>query len=319
MLLIRHCVYKNQKGLLTLVVIFLTIFSAAAIQAQDLPPHDRVRALELHHLKGKVPTYYSEGYDDRAAYLQSLAEPASCFFQKPEILNVEVPLQLVVLGPEDWAEFTKLPYGIAHVLPEPPTAILAASADNVITNGIITIKQQMSEQTLKLLDELGIPFKKAAATFTDLIAFHEMGHIYAHHHGSEPWPEHKWLSEFTATFAAYAYMTEEQPELARLWKIMLNQLAVIPGVKHTSLADFEELYSGVGSDNYTWYQAVFGLKVFEVYARSGITFMHDLKKSLAEYPETSKDDPFRLKALDAIYPGFTNWAKGAAGNLKMNE
>ncbi|MFC2083441.1 hypothetical protein ACFLS9_00135 [Bacteroidota bacterium] len=309
------CIYK--KGWLNQLVILGIIFLVTTAQAQDAQPHERIQVLKLHHLKGEVPVFYSDGYEERAAYIQNLAVPASRFFQKPEILDVEVALQLVVLGPEDWVRFTKLPYGIAHILPDPPTAIMAASADNVIAKGIITIKEQMSKDIFKLLDEMEIPFDEAAATFTDLIAFHEMGHIYAHHHGSQlAWPEQKWLGEFVATYLAYAYMKENQPKLARLWEIMFDQLAVIPGVKHTTLTDFEELYLGVGGDNYRWYQAMFGQRVFEVYTKSGISFMHALKKSLSDNPVTSKDDPFRLKELDAISEGFTTWAKGPAGNLK---
>jgi hypothetical protein len=311
-----HFLSINKKGLFNLFLIFLTIFLFTAVQAQDSEPPEKIRELGLSTLKGEVTVYYSEGYSKRAAYLQDLAEAASRFFEKPEILGVKVDLHLAVLDPADWAKFTKLPYGIAHILPKPPTAILAASADNVIARRILMEKDQVSKVTLKALDELDISFNEAAATFVDLIGFHEMGHIYAHHHGSHPWPEQKWLGEFVATYLAYAYMKENQPKLAKLWKTMNDHSDVRTAAKHTTLADFERLYLGVGGDNYGWYQARFQQKVEEIYAKAGISFMQALKKSLAENPGTSKDDPFRLKELDTISKGFTTWAKGPDGNLK---
>ncbi len=307
----------TKNRLLNIFVVFFTIFLVIPVQAQDLELHPKLRNLSLSNLKGEVQVYYSDGYAERAAYFQSLVEPASHFFKKPDILGINVQLHLAVLGPEDWAKYTKLPYGIAHIKIDPPTAILAASADNVIAKGIIAEKDRTSKITLKLLDELDIPFDKAAATFTDLIGFHEMGHIYAHYYGCEvPWPEQKWLGEFVATYLAYSYMEENQPKLARLWNTMTDQFALSSEVKHTTLADFEKLYLGVGGNNYRWYQAIFHQKVAEIYAKSGISFVHALKKSLTENPKTSKDDPFRLKELDTISKGFATWAKGLDGDLK---
>ncbi len=313
----RHFVSFNKKRLMILSVIFSIIFFVTAVLVQNPGPPEGIRELELSSLKGEVPVYFSEGFADRAAYLQGLAEPASRYFQEPEIIGVKVHLNLAVLGPEDWARFTQLPYGIAHILPDPPTAVLAASSDNIIANSLIAYKEEVSEVTLKRLEELDIPFEEAAATFVDLLGFHEMGHIYADTYGcAPPWPEQKWLGELVATYLAYAYMKENQPKIAELWNIMSDHMANSVEAEHTTLVDFEKLYIGVGNANYGWYQARFNQKVEEIYERSGISFVHTLKKSLAENPETSKDDPFRLKELDAIFEGFTTWAKGPAGILK---
>ena len=311
----RQYVSIEKRGLFCLSFILMILFIIKTAQAQDSNPKEKLQELELSNLQGEVPVSYSKGFSKRAGYLQNLAEEASRFFQKPEILGVKVDLNLLVLGPEDWMKFTELPYGIAHILPDPPTAILAASKQNVIVKSILAKKDYMEEANLKLLDELDISFDEAAATFVDLIGFHEMGHIYAHHYGSHTWPEQKWLCEFVATYLAYAYMKENKPKLSKLWKIM-NDQNTVSEVKHTTLADFERLYIEVGVDNYGWYQAKFQQMVEEVYHKSGISFVHDLRKSLAKNPEPLKDDPFRLKELDCIAKGFTTWAKGSDGNLK---
>ena len=303
-------------GLLNLLIIFFTVLIIPAGPGQNLKPPEKILELGLSSLNGEVPVYFSEGYKKRAAYFQKLVVCASCFFKSPEILGVDVDLHVTVLDSADWARYTKLPYGIAHIIPEPPTIILAGSADNVIVRNIRSKKDQVSGVTLELLGELDISYDEAAATFVDLIGFHELGHIYAHQYGCDTWPDQKWLSEFVATYLAYAYMKEKQPKLAKLWKAINNQNAFSTKAKHTTLADFETLYLGVGTDNYGWYQAKFYQKVEEIYAESGISFVHELKKLLAENPETSEDDLFRLKELSTISKGFSSWNKGTEGNIQ---
>ncbi|UCH14965.1 MAG: hypothetical protein JSV22_03115 [Bacteroidales bacterium] len=283
---------------------------------QSLKPPEKIIKLGLSRLDGEVPVYYSEEYKTRAAYIQNLVVSASCFFKTPEILGVDADLHLAVLDSSDWTRYTKLPYGIAHIIAEPPTIIVAASADNVIVRNILAKEDKVSEITLKLLDELEISYNEAATTFADLISFHELGHILANKYGCDTWPEQRWLSEFVATYLAYAYMKEKQPKLSRLWKAMMDQNACNSEVKHTTLADFETLYLGVGTDNYGWFQAKFYQKVEEIYSESGISFVHELKKLLNENPKTSKDDIFRLKELSSISKGFSGWAEGKKGNIK---
>jgi hypothetical protein len=111
-------------------------------------------------------------------------------------------------------------------------------------------------------------------------------------------------------------MKENRPQLAQVWHVMCGAMAERSGHEHTTLADFERLYMGVGGPNYGWYQAKFTQRVEDVFEKSGMSFMHSLKISLEKNPESLKDDPFRLRELDAICEGFSSWAKGPDGNLQ---
>ena len=83
--------------------------------------------------------------------------------------------------------------------------------------------------------------------------------------------------------------------------------------EHTTLADFEELYIRVGGSNYGWYQGKFVQRVREVFATSGISFMQDLRRSLADNQEAAEVDPLRLRELEALSEGFITWAEGPGG------
>ena len=164
---------------------------------------------------------------------------------------------------------------------------------------------------------MDLPFEKATAIFLgDLLGFHEIGHLYSFAYGVDTWPKDKWLCEFIATYLAYSFLMENRPRLAVLWEVMCDANVQGHMPEHTTLADFERLYIGVGMDNYGWYQGRFQQRIGEVYKKSGISFLHDFKKSLAEQPEASEEDPYRLKQLDSFSFGFSEWAKGADGDLK---
>jgi len=263
--------------------------------------------------KREVEICYSHGFQKRAAYLQDLVEAAAFYFKKPDILNINLDLTLAVLSPEDWARRTKFPYGISHISLEPPTVFLPATTKNILTQGILEMKNQVSDKFLRDLQNLGYSFEEAVTVFADLISIHEIGHLFAFTYDIHP--KELWLNEFIATYLAYAFLKERRPELAKLWEIMCDILAESSEHKHTTLTDFERLYIGVGNRNYGWYQGKFQQIVKKVYNSFGISFIHTLKQSLIENPYPPEEDPFRLLELEAISIEFSGWAKDSTGDL----
>jgi hypothetical protein len=317
--------FGNQKPITTkknymlvLGLFLMVVFLCSSIEAQESEPWQKLQALKLPSLDGDIKVLYSDGFKERAHYLQRLAEAASAYLQKPEIIGVKLDLHIAVLGPDDWTKISQFPYGVCHIFPFPPTAVLPATGDNILVRGMLQYKDRVSAATSKHLKELGITYEEAVPKFMDLIGFHEMGHLYSDAYGLKTWPANKWLSEFVATYLAYAYMKENQPKLVKLWDrdTMMDDIAQRNQRKYTSLAEFEKLYIKVGNDNYGWYQAKFQQMVSKIYQKMGITFIHALKKSLLQNPKSPTDDPLRLGQLDAIFKGFTSWAKGGEGNLK---
>ena len=299
---------------LGLPALLLALVSVGGLHAQELSTHERIGSLDLRTLDGEVRVYYSEGFSDRALYIQDLAEAARRFFARPEITGVDLELAVALLGPADWAEVSGVPYGTSHILSEPFTAVLPASSDNMLTAGVLEAEKGASERTLERIAVLGYSFPEAARMLSDFIGFHEMGHIFAEAYGIQTWPEEKWLGEFVATYLAYAFLKEYRLELADLWEAVNDAMVESGPRQHSSLADFEELYLGVGPD-YGWYQGRFQQRAKAVYGVMGISFIHALKVLLAEKPDVTPDDQYRLKELDSICAGFLIWAKGETGDL----
>ena len=124
----------------------------------------------------------------------------------------------------------KMPYGMSHILSDSPTAILPASKDNVMTTQFFAMKEHLPQAALDRFVEIGVAFDDAVPLFTmDLIGFHEIGHIYTREYGT--WPTEKWLSEYIATYLAYAFMTEVAFHIERQnhhpkWTNMYNKVEI---------------------------------------------------------------------------------------------
>ena len=83
----------------------------------------------------------------------------------------------------------------------------------------------------------------------------------------------------------------------------------IPRPKHTTLGDFELLYSGVGPRNYGWYQGRFFQRVAQVYDSEGIGFVTKVLKAFPASDGESLPNDTVLQKLEEITPGFIEWSK----------
>ncbi|MGH2611075.1 MAG: hypothetical protein ACRDHF_18490, partial [Tepidiformaceae bacterium] len=147
------------------------------------------------------------------------------------------------------------------------------------------------------------------AQFADFIAVHELGHLY-HPKAQVHFPR-LWLKEFFANLCMYAYAAAEEPEALPLVSVAPRLLAGLPAaVQHTSLADFEQLYSGVGPANYSWYQ--FGLTALaeELYNAAGPPALPAVAQRF-EHTRDEMSDGELMKVLATIHPvlaaGISTW------------
>ncbi len=144
-----------------------------------------------------------------------------------------------------------------------------------------------------------------ADQFVDLIGFHELGHTLTYNYGVEP--PNLWLGEFLATYWAYAFIAERQPEWKRVFDLLGRPSAVLP--QNTSLEDFEHLYVGV--DDYGWYQGMFEARVREIYPELRLRFLNDLRR---EFPKMQP--PQVVMRLEKLAPGSQRWAAGFCPTLR---
>ena len=74
------------------------------------------------------------------------------------------------------------------------------------------------------------------------------------------------------------------------------------------MEDFEKYYSGVGPDNYGWYQANFESKANDLFEERGFSFIRDLKENFPA-GEGKLPNEVIINRLEKIAPGFKEWAK----------
>jgi hypothetical protein len=130
-----------------------------------------------------------------------------------------------------------------------------------------------------------------------------LGHIYANEYGiSFP---NKWIFEFAATYFAYFYLEQNFPRQAEIWGNVSEILVKELEPSFTSLKDCKEMYVKVGVKNYAWYQALFLVRVMEVYPQHGIGFLMKLK----DYPWPLGSTSEYLNEMETISLGFITWAQ----------
>ena len=230
------------------------------------------------------------------------------FFERK--LNSKVELSLAVLTQNEWKQVRAVPYGLPNVSSPPHVAFLPATADGVVTVDALSLKNNLSAETLKKLKSSGYTFEQAAIKLVDVIGLHELGHTYAVRLGLTPPRPNKWFSEFLASYFAYAYLSEKHPKLAAMFYVMAADLALEgPRPKYTSLEDFERLYSGVGPKNYGWYQGRFLQRVAQVYHAKGWAFVTDVLNAFPAAEGEALDVEVVIRRLEKICPGFVEWAR----------
>ena len=279
---------------------------AASPTAQNETALRKVQSLNNPSSTKRIKVYYSPGYEKRAVELRAMIEDAMKFYERK--LKTREEINLAVLIPEQWRQVgLQVPYGVPNVSFAPRVIFLPALTDNATTAATLKLKARTSAATLAKIKASGFTFEEGASKSVDLLGLHELGHAYTAAYGINP--ANKWLSEFLATYFAYAYLSEKHPNLARLWEAISD--AYIDGIQpgRTSLADFERLYFGVGLDNYGWYQARFLLKGAQLHKENKLRFLSEVRKA---FPQSEKEPiplEVALERLEKISPGFIDWSK----------
>ena len=295
---------RRQRRILVLCCsALLCVIVPHSIDGQEETTLEKVRGLGLSSIPDPIPAFYSEGYMARAQFLQGVLGRAVDFFS--DSFGVEVSLNLAILNEGDWVQVSgTLPYGALYVTGRPHLVVLPATTDVPVTQDFLGPTRP--EGRVEWLEVGGLSFEEAAKRMVDLVGFHEVGHTFREALGIPR--VSNWFNEFLASYLAYAFMRAEEPILAGVWNGMMHLKAGAERPSHTTLDDFQELYFGVGLENYVWYQSQFQERVHEVYEASGLGFVSLVVDSFSSMPEQLEDE-VALRKLEEIVPGFLEWAE----------
>jgi hypothetical protein len=281
---------------------------------------DDLQALGLETLPGPIPTYYSPGYAERAEALQAWLRDADAFFQ--DRLRVSPEFSLAVLSPEHWPAVSMGPYGVPFVPPlspgdlseAPRLVVLPAVPEQAVVTQIYSASQPgLPAHAADELAALGISYGDAVQQVTDLIGFHEVGHVYIAALGYHKDNSARWLEELLATYAAYSYLDLAQPSAITVWDALSEALlGFVPPVSR-SLDDFNALYiQGLGPATYGWFQSHFNLRATEVLKqRPRATWFAQLGGLGLDEDTRAIPTAELLRRLRGFNPSFTAWADAA--------
>lgn len=255
---------------------------------------ENVKELHLDKHQGNFQTYYSNGFEEQAISVSDLLNQSIHYFEQK--LDVKEPFTLAILDLDDWNKITRIPYGLPFISGPPHIVCIPANIKNEL--GTIVLKA-ISDS--KLDQKYSLSNEEIAYRFTNLIGFHELGHMYAKKLGIN-FPN-KWTFEFAATYLAFLYLQENSPKDNELWLDVASKLLKEIQPTYTSLKDFDEKYVQVGIENYAWYQVVFLERVGEVVKKSGWDFITGLNN------ENLGDENYSMNKFENLCPGFLKWAK----------
>jgi hypothetical protein len=243
-----------MKFILSLLACLITV---TRIWSQEIPYIEY-----LSHREGKIQTYYTEGSESKAEYLQMLVGDAILFYEN--MLKDTFDLRLLVINREAWKYYAESPYPLCQYRRDPGRIIMPDVS-------IYKIKLQPGK-TL---------FGKSRAYFWDLIAVHELGHYISVKLNARSHP--LWLSEFFADYVQVGYMAERIPEF-RFPKWWFFLWKVLP-FKYKTLEDLRfDKY--INPANYSFYQAKFFELASGIFEEKGYLFIHDHINTFRNINET---------------------------------
>lgn len=310
---------RSVAASFALVVLFLVSAGPGFAQTPPAPPGTldndprdllkSIQALGLASSTNLITVYYAPEHEAKALRLRALVEQAMAFYDRS--LGVRGELHLAVLTRPQWEKvITAQPYGIPGVAGEPPVAFLPATDDGLAATDALSIRAGVSPETVRLIEAASGSYEDASRRYVDLVGLHELGHTYTNRFGIRV--PSRWAGEMLATYFAYAHLRAHEPKQAEVWDGILRAYRDAVRPKHTTLADFERLYFGVGAQNYIWYQGQFQQMVRRVYEAQGLDFLRAVREAFPAGETGTLTPEETLRRFEKIYPGFEAWAMALA-------
>jgi hypothetical protein len=290
----------------------VSVHDAASLQPQASTALEILQGLGLESLSSPVPTYYSPGYRERAESLQGWMRGADAFFQRR--LRIAPPWQLAVLSPEHWAALSPGPYGVPFVTDAYRLVVLPAAPELAVVTQVYSASEgALPPGAAADLAALGVTYAEAVGQVTDLIGFHEVGHVYIAELGYHKDNTARWFEELLATYAAYSYLDVAHPASITIWNALSEALLGFVQPSSRSLDDFNTLYiQGLGPVTYGWFQSHFNLRDdVVVRQRPRATWFAQLAAHGLDQDTRTIPTSELLNRLRGFMPGFRKWADAA--------
>lgn len=275
--------------------------------AQSSSTLHRIEALDVERIEvGRTTVLYSAGPEDPAELeagarrVAAKFEEAAAFFA--EQLDLDLRYTVALLSPRHWTRVGDA----RHALP------WASEADRLV---VVPVRSDMA-----LLLPSGRDTARARPVL-DIISYHQLGHVvaaaYLHPAGFRGPPPVRWFSELLASYMGHWYMRENRPDLADFAEELAYDVTGRTEPRFSSLAQYDAYHDGYltspwGANTLGWYQNAFNLWAAELYDDFGGAFIRQVREELPWVRLEAWTTASLLEELEAIVPGFGNWAREMA-------
>jgi hypothetical protein len=241
--------------------------------------------IRLHRIENPPLTlHFSPGYDVHARTLGSMVDGAYRWLS--EWLGVEMAFTLSVLRRENWELMRRVPYGYPHSNASRMTIYVPARYPPRLMNQL-TAMVESAEPALQQPIREGFPtLETAICHFLDLVAVHELGHLFSAALHLELGAG--WLAEFVADLFATAYFAEGSPADLPVW-LAWAQLQTAQNVPHRTVAEYDAPPKPLEFRNANFYQGQFNLWAYEVWQREGKAIAPRLIREFSHRPDILKE------------------------------
>ena len=270
-----------MKFYITIVLLIISLnLGAQEFRESDLD--------SLLSFPGKVETYYSEGCELKARYLQELVQDAVIFYQNK--LQDTIDIKLLVLNNNDWKSLIGGPY-ILYGFSRDPDRI------EMGVHNFFKIKLPDNE----------ILYGKNEAFLWDFVAVHELGHYISIHKQVKGI---RWTSEFFADYIMIGFLLEKIPD----WKLpsSISTIYKYLPFKYKSLEDFGTYYSRMDPLNTSIYHAKFVQLAVKIFIERGWDFLYEyidrFTKEINPPPDRNHLVEFTIAEFQKMEPEiFNEW------------
>ncbi|MGB0387570.1 MAG: hypothetical protein ACPGWR_22350 [Ardenticatenaceae bacterium] len=224
-----------------------------------------IRSIRLHRIQSEpVTLHFSPGYGVRAQKLGKLVLEGHLFLS--EWLGVEARTTLSVLRRESWRPMRRAPYGYPHSVPDKATIFAPAHYPPRIINAQRAIYEAAAPSLQQRVHDEATPIDTQIKKFYDLVAIHELGHLFIHHLRLALGTH--WLTELIANLFATAFFVESRPDLATDWLAWADLQASLD-VPYRSIEQYDAHYNTLDFANANYYQGRLNQHALQLWQQHG--------------------------------------------------
>ncbi|HMV08465.1 MAG TPA: hypothetical protein PK325_14420 [Cyclobacteriaceae bacterium] len=244
-----------MKTFVTLVIfVFATALSCFSQSRLD----SLINLRKTDFLGGKLPTWYTPGHEQAAADFQQVITDAITYYENR--YSVQFQVKLIVLDSSQWLTEI-LPYGFVFF--GRGWIVMNAGMDYATFKKVYKTEQYVNELDAALAREHVMPETMITA-FLKFYSIHELGHYFLGKLTNAKSPD-AWTGEFSASYFAYEFLLNNRPAELKPFELFCQADKDYYNPLFSSIADFNQKYTGTGVENYLWYHSNFYFLVKALY------------------------------------------------------